>query len=114
MAFNVLIVDDSETVRAVIVKTLEIGGVPVNEIHHAANGQEALEKLSKNWVDLVFADLNMPIMSGIEMIEEMSKDGIIESIPVVIVLAMSQYGKAIRGIALVGWGGLQVLSLPMA
>ena len=93
MAFNVLIVDDSETVRAVIVKTLEIGGVPVNEIHHAANGQEALEKLSTNWVDLVFADLNMPIMSGIEMIEEMSKDGIIESIPVVIV---STEGSATR------------------
>ncbi len=85
MAYNILIVDDSETIRAVIAKTLRIAEIPVGELWHAGNGQEALDILRKEWVDLVFADINMPVMNGIEMIEQMAKEGLIESVPVVIV-----------------------------
>jgi two-component system chemotaxis response regulator CheY len=69
MALNILIVDDSVTVRAVITKTLQIAEVPVNQIYEAENGQVALEVLKNNWIDLVFADINMPVMTGVEMIE---------------------------------------------
>lgn len=93
MAFNVLIVDDSETVRSVIIKTLGLAEVPTNEIHQAANGKEALEILGNNWIDLVFADINMPVMGGIEMVEKMAKDGILQTIPVIIV---STEGSATR------------------
>ena len=43
MALNILVVDDSATVRAVIVKTLELAEIPVNELHQAADGQQALD-----------------------------------------------------------------------
>lgn len=85
MGFNVLIVDDSDTVRAVIIKTLSVAEIPVNEIYQAANGQQALDILAGNWVDLVFADINMPVMTGIEMVERMAADGLLQTIPVVIV-----------------------------
>ena len=85
MAYNILIVDDSATVRAVIRKTLELADVPVAQLFQAANGAEALNVLSDEWVDLVFADLNMPVMTGIEMVERMSEDGLLARIPVVIV-----------------------------
>ncbi|MCE5271380.1 response regulator [bacterium] len=85
MAYNILIVDDSETIRAVIAKTLRIAEIPVGELWHAGNGQEALDILRREWVDLVFADINMPVMNGIEMIEQMAKEGLIASVPVVIV-----------------------------
>jgi two-component system chemotaxis response regulator CheY len=93
VAYNILVVDDSATVRAVIAKTLGIAGVPVSEIYQAANGQEALDLLSEHWVDLVFADINMPVMNGIEMVERMSADGMLDTIPVVIV---STEGSATR------------------
>ena len=93
MALNILVVDDSETVRAVIAKTLELAGVSVNELHQASNGREALDILGDNWIDLVFADINMPVMSGIEMIEKMYKDGLLKTIPVIIV---STEGSATR------------------
>lgn len=93
MALNILVVDDSATVRAVIAKTLEIAGVRVAELHNAANGKEALEILGDHWVDLVFADINMPVMGGIEMIEKMYSDGLLKSIPVIIV---STEGSATR------------------
>lgn len=85
MSLNILIVDDSVTVRAVIKKTLALAEIPHNELHEAENGQVALDKLKDAWIDLVFADINMPVMNGIEMVERMADDGMLESIPVIVV-----------------------------
>lgn len=93
MPYNILVVDDSQTVRAVIRKTLDLAGVEVGEIHEAGNGQEALDILRDNWLDLVFADINMPVMTGIEMVDRMSADGLLKTVPVVII---STEGSATR------------------
>ena len=93
MAYNILVVDDSFLVRDVITKTLHICGAPVKQVFHAANGREALQILADNWIDLVFCDINMPVMNGIEMLEKMVDDGILKSIPVVII---STEGSATR------------------
>lgn len=85
MGYNVLIVDDSMIIRKMIAKTLNISGLDIGEIYFAENGKQALKLLKENWIDIVFADINMPEMNGIEMIEEMRKEDLIESIPVVIV-----------------------------
>jgi len=85
MSFNILIVDDSETVRAIISKTIELAGVPVNELYEASNGKEALDILNDRWIDLVFADINMPVMNGIEMIDRMCENDLLRTVPVVIV-----------------------------
>lgn len=85
MGYNILVVDDSATIRSVIAKTLEIAEIPIAELFQAENGQEALDILRDNWVDLVFADINMPVMTGTEMIDRMAEDGMLSSIPVVIV-----------------------------
>jgi two-component system, chemotaxis family, chemotaxis protein CheY len=84
MALNILLVDDSTTVRAVIARSLELAGVPVGNLHQAANGREALAILGSEWIDLVFADINMPVMNGVEMIEKMREDGLLQTIPVII------------------------------
>lgn len=85
MSLNILVVDDSETVRAVIVKTLKIAEVPVNELYQAANGREALEILKDHWIDLIFSDINMPVMGGVEMIQQMKQDDVLKTIPVIVV-----------------------------
>ncbi|MBD3244000.1 MAG: response regulator [Chitinivibrionales bacterium] len=85
MAYNVLLVDDSVTVREVIARTLALADIPLGAVYHAANGVEALEMLEKSWIDVVFADLNMPLMNGIELVERMSQAGLMATIPVVIV-----------------------------
>ena len=85
MAYNVLIVDDSAIVRAVVRKTLGLTGVALGEILEAANGKEALEKLEKNWIDIVFADINMPVMTGIELVNQMIERNILKTSPVVII-----------------------------
>ena len=85
MSLSVLIVDDSATVRAVIAKTLDLAGVPVTHVYEASNGREALETLAEHHVDLLFSDINMPVMSGVEMVERMAARGLLEKIRVVVV-----------------------------
>ena len=85
MAFNILLVDDSLTVRAVIKKTLRLAGIEIGELHEAGNGQEALAVLDANWIDLVFADLCMPVMDGEALVDRLHETGVITNLPVVIV-----------------------------
>jgi two-component system, chemotaxis family, chemotaxis protein CheY len=85
MAFTVLIVDDSSSMRAVIKKTIKVSGFNVGQFLTAEDGQDAMKVLSAKWVDLVLTDINMPNMNGIELIKKMKEDEILKAIPVVIV-----------------------------
>lgn len=85
MGYNILIVDDSSIARSVIGKSIKLADIPINEIFYAANGQEGLQILDESWIDVVFADINMPVMSGIEMVERMSDNGVMDNIPVIII-----------------------------
>ena len=82
---NVLVTDDSQIVRQVIIKTLSVAGVETNEIYQAGDGKEALALLDEKQIDLVISDLNMPVMSGIEMFEHMQKNEATKTIPVIVV-----------------------------
>jgi two-component system, chemotaxis family, chemotaxis protein CheY len=85
MSLRILIVDDSAIIRAIIKKTVSMSGLDVEEIFEGQNGHEALEILRKEWIDVVFCDLNMPEMTGDELVAEMSNDRVLVSIPVVVV-----------------------------
>jgi two-component system chemotaxis response regulator CheY len=85
MALNVLIVDDSAVMRAMILKTMRMSGLPLGEIYQAADGQQGLEALNAHWIDLVMLDINMPIMNGEQMIERMLADPDLKTTPVVVV-----------------------------
>ncbi|QTA85262.1 response regulator [Desulfonema magnum] len=85
MSINVLIVDDSGVMRAMILKSLRMSGLPLGETHQAANGQEGLDVLNQHWVDLVIVDINMPVMNGEEMIDRMRESPEIKDIPIVVI-----------------------------
>ena len=85
MAVNILVVDDSVVMRSMIAKTIKLSGLKLGEIHQAANGQEGLEALNQNWIDLVVADINMPVMIGEEMIDRMREASEFRDIPIVVV-----------------------------
>lgn len=68
MRFNVLIVDDSAVMRKMVLRTVQLSGLPLGEVHEAGNGQEALDVLAEHWIDLALVDINMPVMNGEEFI----------------------------------------------
>lgn len=85
MALNILVVDDSAVMRKMIIKTLGMCGLPIGEIQQAPNGREGLKELGKSWIDLVILDINMPVMNGEEMIDEMQKDSETKDISVIVI-----------------------------
>ena len=85
MAINILVVDDSAVMRSMIKKTIHSSGVEVGEIYEAANGKEGLEVLDENWLDILFIDVNMPVMDGMEMLDRVRKQDETRDMPILIV-----------------------------
>jgi two-component system chemotaxis response regulator CheY len=85
MAFNVLIVDDSMTMRSVIRKVISISGFDVGNFFEAGDGKEALEILNEQWIDLVLSDINMPEMDGLTFLKKMREHEVYKNIPVVMI-----------------------------
>jgi len=81
MAFNILIVDDSLSIRSVIKKIIMLSGFKVEKCYEARNGREAMELLSQQWVDVIISDINMPEMNGIEFLEELKRTTSISKSP---------------------------------
>ena len=60
---KILIVDDSETMRTIIVKSLRQAGFDTFEPAEASSAREALALIAKGGIDLVLSDVNMPEIS---------------------------------------------------
>lgn len=94
MAKNILIVDDSASMRQMVNFTLKDSGYDVIQ---AVHGKDAIDKLNGAKVDMVITDLNMPEMDGIEFIRQVrSKDGY-KFVPVVMLTTESQETKKEEG-----------------
>lgn len=79
---NVLIVDDSATMRRMIMASLgEIEGVSFDE---AGSGLEAIERLALRRFDIVILDLNMPDMHGMEVLQFLRKHTAFQFLPVLV------------------------------
>lgn len=69
----VLIVEDEKIIRKGIKKMVQNSGVPVDAIIECSNGQAALEVLQNQYVEILFTDIRMPKMDGIELVREIQK-----------------------------------------
>ena len=70
---RVLIVDDEKIVRKGMISFMPWEEFGMSVIGEANNGEKALEFMESNKVDLLITDLSMPVMSGIELMGEVSK-----------------------------------------
>ncbi|HQG32675.1 MAG TPA: response regulator, partial [Deltaproteobacteria bacterium] len=71
---NILLVDDSNVVKASLIRILSESSLPIDQIFDAGDGIEALGILDSNPVSLVITDINMPGMNGEELVERMRSD----------------------------------------
>ena len=69
MAKSLMIVDDSATMRKIIMRTVQASGLLFGQTVQVGNGAEALEKLGNGPVDIMLCDINMPEMSGMELVK---------------------------------------------
>ena len=83
---NILIVDDDEDDRELFCDAVNVVDPGINCIV-ARNGEEALNGLKSRHIpkpDLIFLDLNMPRINGVQCLREIKKDPVLHLIPVVI------------------------------
>ncbi len=85
MSFNVLIVDDSNSIRAVVKKIVTLSGFQMDTCLEASNGRQAMELLADNWVDVIISDINMPEVNGLELLDLLSKNETLKEIPVIMI-----------------------------
>ena len=93
MALNVLVVDDSAVMRKMIIRSLQLSGLPIGKISEAGNGKEGIEVLEQNWIDLALIDINMPVMNGEEMIEEIRNNQQMKDLPIIVVSTESSESR---------------------
>ena len=70
MSKSLLIVDDSATMRKIIMRSVRMSGLQFDTTEEAGNGVEALEKLNASPVDIILCDVNMPEMDGTELVKK--------------------------------------------
>ena len=80
MSKTALVVDDSATMREMVSYTLKQAGF---EPLTGGNGQEALDKLTGQAVDLIITDLNMPVMDGLTMIRQLRAKPAHQGVPII-------------------------------
>jgi two-component system, chemotaxis family, chemotaxis protein CheY len=85
MAFHVMIVDDSAAMREFIARVILLSGLEVGKCMQASNGQEALDLLRTNWIDIILTDVNMPVMNGEQFVSCVKADELLRNIPVLVV-----------------------------
>lgn len=80
---TILIADDSATMRAMLVATVEVLGD--YQIVEASSGFEALRLLPRDHIDLILTDINMPDINGLELISYLRNNPNYKNIPVFII-----------------------------
>jgi two-component system, chemotaxis family, chemotaxis protein CheY len=88
MPRQILIVDDSKTIRQQVAMPIKEAGYEVVE---AVDGEDGIAQLEKSHdVAMIITDVNMPKMSGLDMIEAIHKAGKHSGIPIVMLTTESQ------------------------
>ena len=70
---KILIVDDEKSIRFALKDIIEFEG---HEVSLAADGKEGLEMALANSYDVIFSDIKMPVMDGVEMLEKLMENGV--------------------------------------
>jgi len=100
MTTKILIADDSRFIHRVFEGMFERYALHVCELVHAHDGQQALSALAQQPdVDLILLDINMPVMNGLEFLEEWGRSSFYADIPVVVVSTSSFEDGVQKGLA---------------
>ncbi len=105
---TVLVVEDEKMIRQGLVVMIKRSGVPVQEVLEASNGVIALELLQNRKVDVLFTDIRMPKMDGIQLVRE------IQALPdPPIVVAVSGYDEFSYAVEMLRSGVREYLLKPV-
>lgn len=82
---NILIVDDSSTIRKIIIRCIGHTQITVGSLFEAADGEEALKIMGEQNIHLVMTDINMPKMNGLELLSKLKAEAKWKDVPVLLI-----------------------------
>jgi two-component system chemotaxis response regulator CheY len=85
MKGTILLVDDSAIMRKVILRVLKMADVEFESVLEAGDGNAALDLLRANQVALIMCDINMPVMSGLQLLQQIKEENLATGVPIVMV-----------------------------
>lgn len=95
---NILVVEDSPTMRQLI--SFAIKRIPNSRVVEATDGVDALKKLSSEKIDLIIADINMPVMDGLKLVSLVRGNPVFKDIPIIMVTTEGAEEDRKRAIAI--------------
>ncbi len=108
---KVMIVDDSFTSRMYIRKCINMALGNELSIVEAKDGQDALQKLRNETVELIISDVNMPIMCGFTLMRNLKETPCFKQIPVIFITSLANDGRTEN---LMDLGAFEVLKKPLS
>lgn len=93
-AFSVLVVDDSRTLRKILIR--ELNSLGFHNILEAADGLEAIEVVKTKPVDLMLLDMEMPELDGLGVLEHIKADETYKALPIIVISGADQFEKTIK------------------
>jgi two-component system chemotaxis response regulator CheY len=100
MPLDIMIVDDSAAIRKILRRVLTQLQIPLGEVHEASDGREALEMLKTRPVSLIFTDINMPNMDGIELLTRLKANDAFRGVPIVMVTTEGSQARVLQALEL--------------
>jgi len=100
MESDILVVDDSAAIRKILQRVLRQTGMAIRTIVEAGDGQEALEVLKAQKVDLVLTDINMPKMDGLQFLAALRSVPQWSALPVVMITTEGGEAKVSEAVRL--------------
>lgn len=96
---KLMIVDDSSTMRKIIMRVLRQADIACESILEASNGVEALQVLTSNPdIQLILSDVNMPEMNGIDLVKNVREKHDAKKVPIIMIT--TEGGEAMRNKAM--------------
>ncbi len=89
MKGTVLVIDDSAMMRKVVLRILKMADFDFETSLEAGDGLEAVALLRQNTVALIMCDINMPTMSGLELLQQIKEEKLATGVPIVMVTTES-------------------------
>jgi two-component system, chemotaxis family, chemotaxis protein CheY len=96
---KVLIVDDSSVMRKIVERALRQAGLVLSEVLEASNGAEALAELQKGPTDMIFSDINMPVMDGLEFLRNLPNVENAKGVPVVMITTEGSEARVVEALS---------------
>jgi len=95
---KVIVVDDSSVMRQIIKNNLKQLGFELSNLLDAEDGEDALEKINQDRVDLVISDWNMPKMTGINFLKAVRADEDFKELPFLMVTSEADKQKIMEAV----------------